>query len=468
MTADPAGLYTLTTYDQGRSLRLPGLRVSVTLPDKRVLIAPLDIHPIVLGSSDECDLVLCDPRVSRKHTEIRLTDRGVLLRDLDSKNGTVIRGVPILEALLPPSVPVTLGGSELILIPSGGSAVVPLSSRTTFGDALGPSLPMRSLFAKLERASPTDETILLLGESGTGKEVLSRAIHAHSRRKDGPFVVVDCGAIAPNLIEGELFGYVRGAFTGADKSRAGLLEQANGGTLFIDELGELPLDLQPKLLRVIESKQIRRLGSNDVLSFDARVIAATHRNLRARASSGAFREDLYYRLAVVEVHVPALRERKEDIGLLVERFLQSRDPPRSLAELPPDTLSLLESYDWPGNVRELRNMAARMLLFPELIPELMASVSSPPPPEPRRDEGARAAPPVKPGPAREPAAEALGSLVELRLHEAREVVVEQFDRRYLPVKLEQHGGNVSKAAEAMGVSRQLVHRLIERYGLRVK
>jgi transcriptional regulator with PAS, ATPase and Fis domain len=472
MTSEQSGLGTLTSFDRGRSLRLPAIRVTVTLPDRCVLTAPLPIHPLVIGSSPECDLVVTDPRISRRHCELRITEKGVLLRDLGSKNGTLVQGVPIIEVLLPPSIPVMVGGSQLVVAPSGAPSVLPLSGSSRFGDALGQSLAMRALFAKLERAAPTDETILLLGESGTGKEVLARAIHASSRRSSGPFVVIDCGSIAPNLVEGELFGYVRGAFTGAAGSQAGLLEQANGGTLFIDELGELPNELQPKLLRALESRQVRRLGASDYKPFDARVVAATHRNLRARIAEGLFREDLYYRLAVVEVHVPALRERKDDIPLLIERFLAGRDPPRALADLPPQTVSLLSAYDWPGNVRELRNTVARLVLFPELLEELVGT-GRPASAAPAVREAPRGAAPEEMGGAKreglKDADEAkLGRLLDLSLPQAREVVMEEFERSYLAVKLRHHGGNISRAADAMGVSRQLVHRLIDRYDLKDK
>jgi DNA-binding NtrC family response regulator len=484
MSGEPAVLFTLTSSDQGRSLRLPSLQAVVTLPDRRTVEAPLGLSPLLVGTGDDCDLVVPDARVSRRHCELLMTEQGVLLRDLGSKNGTLLRGVSIVEAWLPPGVAVSVGNSELSIRPAGPVAVLPLSSGAAFGEAIGQSLTMRALFAKLERAAPTDETILLLGESGTGKEVLARAIHERSRRKNGPLVVLDCGAIAPSLVEGELFGHAKGAFTGATGAKAGLLEQASGGTLFIDELGELPLDLQPKLLRAIESRQVRRLGSSEWLPFDARVVAATHRNLRVRAAEGTFRQDLYFRLAVVEVHVPALRERKDDIPMLVERFLAGRDPPRSLADLPPHALPLLQAYEWPGNVRELRNAVARLVLFPELLGELFG------PSEPARAAGGAG------GGAAAPAAGAAGAsaaggastaggvgaktteadadaeriarLLELPLPQAREVVMEQFERRYVAAKLEQHGGNISRAADAMGVSRQLVHRLLERYGMRAK
>ncbi len=253
---------------------------------------------------------------------------------------------------------------------------------------------MRALFARLERTAATQETILLLGESGTGKELLARGIHDQSSRKDGPFVVFDCSAVAPTLLEAELFGFVKGSFTGAHASRAGLLEQANGGTLFIDEIGELPLELQPKLLRALEARQTRRIGGAGHVQFDARIVAATHRDLAAKIASREFREDLYYRLAVVEVLVPPLRERKVDIPLLVERFLAAHVPPHSLDDLPPNALSMLESHHWPGNVRELRNAAARLVLFPNNVEEAFSRAGAP------RSRRAASLPPAPPRGAR--------------------------------------------------------------------
>jgi transcriptional regulator with PAS, ATPase and Fis domain len=425
------------------ALELPALRVIVVPPKGRAVEATLAVAPLVLGASLDCDLVVHDPRVSRRHCELSLTERGVVLRDLGSKNGTFIGEVQIIEALLAPSAKAAIGGTSIVVNVVGARSVVPLSTSARFGEALGGSIPMRALFAKLEHAAATLETILVLGESGTGKELLARGIHDASPRNDGPFVVFDCSAVAANLVEAELFGYVKGAFTGAQSARAGLLEQANGGTLFIDEIGELPIELQPKLLRALEAKQVRRVGANGYVPFDARVIAATHRDLQGRIASGAFREDLYYRLAVVEVIVPPLRERKEDIGLLAERFLAAQVPPRSLLDLPPNALELLKAHHWPGNVRELRNTVARLVLFPHLGEQAIGKAS------PRRKEEA-----------------GVEQFASLPLREAREMVVEQFERSYLAMKLREHKGNVSRAAESMGVSRQLVHRLMERYGIR--
>ena len=451
---------TLTLLEEGRAARLPALRASVTPPGgAEPATALLDVHPLVIGTGADCDLTVIDPRMSRRHCELRLTQRGVSLRDLGSKNGVVVGDMPVVEAYLPPFVPVKIGGSTLLLTSEEGATVLPLSRQESFGGALGRSLGMRALFALLERAAPTDETVLLLGESGTGKEVLARAIHENSRRRGGPFTVVDCGALAPSLVESELFGHVSGAATGLTSDRAGLLEQANGGTVLIDEIGELPLDLQPKLLRAIESREVRRVGSNKVRPFDARIIAATHRNLRQKAKDGSFRADLYFRLSVMEVHVPALRERKEDIPLLVERFLAARRPPASPSDLPPHAMALLLAHDWPGNVRELRNTVSRLLLFPEMIPEALAG---------KAPTARRATPDTPPAPAAEAKAldDATAALLDLPLAEARDLVMEQFERRYAEERLKRHGGNVSRAAESMGVSRQLLYRLIERYGMR--
>jgi two-component system, NtrC family, response regulator GlrR len=425
------------------TLSVPSVRVTAASPDGDVAEALLGIEPIVVGTEEGSSIVVRDRRVSRRHCQLSLIDRGVVLRDLGSKNGTFIAGVQILEAFLPEGAVATIGGTRLSIRTIGSPRVVPLSARERLGEAVGGSVAMRALFATLERAAATSETIVVLGESGTGKEVLARSIHDASPRKAGPFVVLDCSAAAPSLLEAELFGHEKGAFTGADRARPGLLEQAHGGTLFIDEIGELGLDLQPKLLRAIESRKTRRLGAGDFRSFDARIVVATHCDLKARVKEGAFRQDLYYRLAVVEAHVPPLRERRDDIPILVARFLASMSPPRSLDDLPPNALALLSSHDWPGNVRELRNMVSRIVLFPHLL----ESIAAPTPEMPALDRD-------------------LGALFGSPLREAREVVVEEFERKYLAAKLRDHGGNIPRAAKAMGISRQFAHRLVVRYGLR--
>jgi two-component system, NtrC family, response regulator GlrR len=310
-----------------------------------------------------------------------------------------------------------------------------------FGEAVGGEA-MRPVFAALSRTAPTDETILLLGESGTGKELLARAIHERSPRRAGAFEVFDCSSVSPALIEAELFGYVRGAFTGATSASVGACERAHGGTLFLDGIGGLPVDLQPKLLRALESREIRPVGCNAWRRFDARIIAAAQPDLRARVASGEFREDLFYRVAVVEAQLPALRDRKGDIPLLVERFLAAATPARRLEDLPANSMAMLLSHSWPGNVRELRNTVARLVLFPELAHEAI-------------DFGAPMASVLPDG----------RNLCSLQLREARAIVVEHFERLYLTTKLREHGGRVPRAAEAMGVSRQFLHRLLGEYGI---
>jgi DNA-binding NtrC family response regulator len=320
-----------------------------------------------------------------------------------------------------------------------------LREQGSFGSMIGSSASMRKVYQIVEQAAPTSASVLVWGESGTGKELLARGIHDVSRRRAGPFSVFDCSAVAPTLLEAELFGYVKGAFTGAVQSHAGVFEQAHGGTLFIDELGELPAELQPKLLRALEARQVRRIGASDWLHVDVRIVAATHRDLRARVAARQFREDLYYRLAVVEALIPPLRDRRDDIPLLVEHFLASQSPPRTWADLPPNAVEMLRAHEWPGNVRELRNTVARLILFPTSGPAPGAPSPSRPSPFDGGGQG--------------------GALLGLPLREAREVMVEQFERAYIAAKLGEHGGNVSRAAEAMGVSRQFLHRLLERYGI---
>ena len=422
------------------ALHVPSLVVSIATPAGEIS-TPLGIRPLVVGSAPECDLVTADPGVSRQHCRLTLDERGVSVRDLGSKNGTLVRDVPVLEALLPLGVPATIGSSRLLVQAHGAPTVVPLSLSAGFGGAIGGSIVMRALFAQLERAAPTDATILLYGETGTGKELLARGIHDASPRRSGPFEVLDCAAVTPSLLEAELFGWTRGAFTGATDARPGVLARAHGGTLFVDEIGEMPLELQPKLLRALETRKVRPLGSSRWLAFDVRIVAATHRDLRTGIAAGSFRDDLFYRLAMVEAPVPPLRDRKQDIPLLVERFLAAQTPPKTIDDLPPGAIGLLLAHDWPGNVRELWNMVTRLGLFPLSEQELaeLASTGAPLP--------------------------STAALVRLPLREARALVVEHFERHYVVSKLREHAGNVSHAAAAMGVSRQFLHRLMERYGV---
>ena len=318
---------------------------------------------LTVGKSKESDLVLDDPLVSRTHCEIVRTKEGLLVRDLGSTNGTRVDGVRIKEALARSGAIIGVGSVEVALRPNALAHDALPSRHERFGDAVGKSLAMRALFGMLEHVAPSDATILLTGETGTGKDLLARSIMARSRRNKAPFVVVDCGAMRWSLLESELFGHERGAFTGADSARKGAFELAHGGTLFIDEIGELPLEFQPKLLRVIETRTFQRIGSSKVHKVDVRLIAATKRDLEAEVAAGRFREDLYFRLAVVPVRVPSLRERREDLPLLAERLLASLNGGGPALTLTPEAYALLDAHEWPGNVRELRNVLERAALL---------------------------------------------------------------------------------------------------------
>src|SRR5450432_2873828 len=315
-----------------------------------------------IGMAPENDLVLPDDTVSRHHCELTRAADGVHVHDLGSTNGTKLQGARVTEAVVQPGVVLKVGEIEIAVRLAVRSVEVMPSDKTWFGGAIGQSLAMRSIFGILERIAPTDATVLLEGETGTGKDVLARAIWTESPRAQGPFVVVDCGAVSYSLLESELFGHERGAFTGAVAARQGAFEMADGGTVFLDEIGELPLDVQPKLLRVLETKEFRRVGGNRTLKTNVRVLAATKRNLQREVQAGKFREDLYFRLAVVPITVPPLRGRREDIPALVEYILKAgsqNDPTLGALSMADEAISALTAHDWPGNVRELRNVLER-------------------------------------------------------------------------------------------------------------
>jgi two-component system, NtrC family, response regulator GlrR len=303
-----------------------------------------------------------------------------------------------------------------------------------FGDALAASPVMRQLFETLARVAPLDLSVLLEGESGTGKDVLARAIHAASSRAKGPFMVVDCGAIPPNLIESELFGHERGAFTGAEVARRGVFEEANGGTLFLDEIGELPLDMQPKLLRALEQREVRPVGGRVARPIDVRVVAATHKKLATLSQTGGFRSDLFYRLAVVRATVPPLRERPDDVLPIARTMLRALLHDAG-ADFPEAVAMRLLASPWPGNVRELRNVVERFAAFGA---EGLFESSDAPPPESNED------------------------LASLTYHEAKRRVLDRFEEAYLPRVLERAGGVMTRAAELAGVARPSFYRMMDR------
>jgi transcriptional regulator with GAF, ATPase, and Fis domain len=403
-----------------------------------------------IGKSSDNDLVLPDDTVSRHHCEIVRTPRGLLVRDLGSTNQTRIGRSKITEATLEPGAVLSVGDVELVLRTDSRRTSVMPSDATRFGEVVGPSLAMRSIFGVLERIAPTDATVLIEGETGTGKDLMARSIHGESVRKASPFVVVDCGAVSYSLIESELFGHERGAFTGAIAARAGAFETTGRGTLFLDEVGELPLDVQPKLLRVLESGEFRRVGGNRPQKSEARIIAATKRNLREEVERGKFREDLYFRLAVVPLTMPPLRIRREDVPALVDCFLEAarkRDPRLAEVKISPETRSALAAHDWPGNVRELRNVLDRALYVAAAggdrdlrLVDLPISAGA-----------------ARPVPAFDPAR---------TYREIRATFETEFERNYVSWLLGRHDGNISAAAREAKMDRKYLYDLARKHGLR--
>jgi transcriptional regulator with GAF, ATPase, and Fis domain len=435
---------------------------SGALPDDLVLVVlsgksrgqkiRLSEGRLSIGKSSDNDLVLADDTVSRHHCEIERSTGGVVIRDLGSTNQTRIGRTAVREANLEPGATINVGSVELVLRSEPDRGQLLPSEATRFGEVLGRSVAMRSIFGVLERIAPTDAAILLEGETGTGKDVIAKSIHDQSPRGDKPFVVVDCGAVSYNLIESELFGHERGAFTGAVSSRQGAFEMAGRGTVFLDEVGELPIDVQPKLLRVLESGDYRRVGGNKVMRAEARIVAATKRNLKQEVERGKFREDLYFRLAVVPVTVPALRMRREDIPELVDHFValaKRRDPAAASIALSRETVSALMAHDWPGNVRELRNVLDRAIYIATAGGEKELRLVDVP---------------VSPVPASK---DSLISFDPDRSYrETRAMFEAEFERAYVAWLLDRHEGNISAAAREARMDRKHLYDLARKHQLR--
>jgi transcriptional regulator with GAF, ATPase, and Fis domain len=413
---------------------------------------------IRVGKAPENDLALSDETVSRVHFEIVRDAKGYLVRDMKSTNGTFLDGAEIKEAYLRTGSVIGAGSSELKFTPFEERIEILPSERDHLGEMVGRSAPMREIFGLIEKIAPTDATVLIEGETGTGKDMVARTLHQLSRRKDAPFIVVDCGAVAGTLIESELFGHEKGAFTGAVAARQGAFELASGGTVFLDELGELSLDLQPKLLRVLEQRELRRVGGSKTTKVDIRVIAATRKDLRSEVEKGKFREDLYFRLNVVPITAPPLRDRREDIPLLVDNFLAKADTgPVTLSD---STRAALMAHDWPGNVRELRNVLERAAALGGDPGVLVA---------PLAELGPRAAASAAAAAAASTTAAGRGDWVDfepgLSYRDTKEKWNEQFERRYLTWLLRRADGNISKAARDADMDRKYLHKLLRKYGI---
>ncbi|MDY7232281.1 sigma 54-interacting transcriptional regulator [Hyalangium rubrum] len=430
---------------QARSgpLRLKLLVLSGAQVGQSHLLAPGSYR---LGKSPECDIVLNDKAVSRQHLRLDVSESGVRATDMESHNGSFCEGMRFTELEVRPGAVLKVGATEMKLVPeTSRERVIPPSERTQFGGLVGSSRRMREVFTLLERLAPGGADVLIQGETGTGKELCAEAIHAQGPRAKGPFVIVDLAGIAPSLIESELFGHVKGAFTGAQSDRAGAFERASGGTVFLDEVGELPPEVQPRLLRVLERRQVKRVGANDYRALEVRVLAATHVDLEKAVQEGKFRADLYHRLAVLRVTLPPLRERPEDIALLIDTVLERAGRPASA--LSEATRALLLQYPWPGNVRELRNVVERVVnLGEEALPDM----------EPARI------------PAAERSSGGSAAKLDLPFKEAKERLIEGFERDYLQGLIERCGGNISRAAREAGIARLYLRKLLHKHGLAAK
>jgi transcriptional regulator with GAF, ATPase, and Fis domain len=378
-----------------------------------------------IGTADGCDLELTDPAVSRHHCALRAGERGLEVRDLGSRNGTFVGGVEVVRAFVHTASRLIVGHTEIAVRILDSEIEQPLASTDRLAGLVGASPAMRRIYPVIEQCARSATTVLVRGETGTGKELVAEAIHELSDRRTKQFVVVDCGALSAELAESELFGHVRGAFTGADAERAGAFEQADGGTIFLDEIGELPLGLQAILLRALENRTIKRVGAGAAFhAVDVRVVAASHRDLRALVNDKRFRADLYYRLDVAHVDVPPLRDRDGDVPLLAAVFWRMYRPDRA----PPEQLlARLASQAWPGNVRELRNAVERAALLgwdPEAVVE---------------DEPA--------------------------YQVAKQRAVWAWEKQWVARLVAGHDGNLSRAAKAAAMGRRHLRELCTRYGI---
>lgn len=410
---------------------------------------------ITIGALEDNDLVLDDATVSRNHCSISIRDDEYIIVDLDSTNGTFVDGVRIREAWLRPDMRIRLGTTEIRFLPYDERVRIVPAETDRLGDLLGQSRKMREIFSILEKIAPTKANVVIEGETGTGKEVAARTIHRLGTRALGPFMVFDCGTVPKDLIEAELFGHEKGAFSGALRARAGVFELAHGGSVFLDELGELALDLQPKLLRVLEQREIRRIGGTKSLKVDVRLIAATNRNLEQEVRAGRFREDLFYRLNVVRLVLPPLRERPEDIELLARYFLEQRHSGhRSPRDFGPQVLSRLSQYSWPGNVRELQNAVEHAVSF--AVGPTIGLADLPPHIVSLHTEGGATDVSILRPEFRPPTGAFKG---------AKEQWLSGFERDYVSELLRKNNGNISHAAREAELDRKHFRKLMKKHGI---
>ena len=416
------------------------LRITVEAgPDAGAQHAPDDVASIAIGTSEDNAIVLTDPAVSRYHLELRRTASGIQISDLGSRNGTWVGGMRIERAIVPAGTRMKIGDTTIAVDDAGSSVAPPLTEAPRLADLVGESDGIREVARLVHKLARVDSSVLIQGETGTGKEVVARALHEASPRRTGELVVVDCGSMPATLIASILFGHEKGSFTGADQRRTGAFERAQGGTVLLDEIGELPLEVQPALLGVLERRAFTRVGGAQSIAVDVRILAATHRDLRAEVNAGRFRADLYYRLAVAKILIPPLRERPEDIAPLAAHFVERLTGISELGPLAP-VIDALKAHPWSGNVRELRNVVEAAIVMGEL--DL---------------GGARAQPLVAaPTPGRDIAA----------YRDARAAALTRFEAEYLKDLIARTDGNASEAARVARMDRPYLLTLLRKHGLR--
>ena len=464
----PPAPATKITYIDGRPMTITLRRCKLAMmrgEELKEYVFERDV--VTIGAMEDNDLVLDDDTVSRNHCRITREGDQYLLIDNGSTNGTFINRVRVREAFLHEGCTLTCGKTDIKFQPVDEKLHIVPSDRERYGDIIGRDRSMREIYAILEKIAPTDTTVVIEGETGTGKEVVARTIHQQSRRKDGPFIVFDCGAVPESLIESELFGHEKGSFTGAFSTRHGVFEMAHGGTVFLDELGELQLDLQPKLLRVIEQRELKRVGGGKPIKVDVRIVAATNRDLEAEVKAGRFREDLFYRLTVVRLLLPPLRERREDIELLARHFLaqgrfnRDRLGGQKVNDFAPGISDRLDDYDWPGNVRELHNVIERAVSFAEgdrvELEDLPNHIAYP-----RRGDGAALREKTNPNVA---LPDAPRTNIKGPFKEAKEQWVSSFEADYIARLLEKNSGNISHAAREADIDRKYFRKLMKKYDI---
>jgi len=434
------------------------------------------------GRSIISDLVLADKAVSGTHFEVGARDDGYRLRDLNSRNGVYCGDLRVREVYLRPGTVFRIGHTQIQFQPMQDVVEIELSKRDRFDAIIGGSAAMREIFAQLEKVAPSDLTVLITGETGTGKEMVARAVHNTSPRKQKPFVVLDCGSIPKELIESTLFGHEKGSFTGAIGQHIGCFEQANGGTIFLDEIGELDITLQPKLLRVLEQREIKRVGGDRTIKVDVRVLAATNRDLREEVNKGNFREDLYFRLSVVHVELPPMRERREDVAALANHFLRDIAQRRGMQmTFGPDAMTAMLGHSWPGNVREMRNVVERaaalsdgpvitradLVFGREMGPSVSASHDLAKAGVAAAQRAAAQQAGVELPPGGGPAIFDQSLLKPgLGFKQAKQTVVDAFEAAYLEALLERNDGNITRSAHEAGLTRYHLRELLKRHGLK--